>query len=79
MKKEKIVLSISLLASRNADDVERCLRSLEPIRSAVPCEIIAVDTSGGDERLNEVLCEYADVIVPFTWCNDFAKARNAGL
>ena len=79
MQKEKIILSISLLASRDVDDVQRCLKSLEPIRREIPCEVIAVDTSGGDERLKEVLCQYADKIVPFTWCDDFAKARNAGL
>lgn len=76
---KKILLSISFLASRNAKDVKRCLDSLNPIREAIPCEVIAVDTSGGNEALYHVLYEGADVIVPFTWCDDFAKARNAGL
>ena len=26
-----------------------------------------------------LLSEYTDHIVPFTWCDDFSKARNAGL
>lgn len=76
---KKIMLSISFLASRNSEDVKRCLDSLTPIREVIPCEVIAVDTSGGDEALRQVLCEGADEVVPFTWCDDFAKARNAGL
>lgn len=76
---KKILLSISFLASRHSEDVKRCIDSLEPIRKALPCEVIAVDTSGGDEVLREMLYEYVDEVVPFTWCDDFAKARNAGL
>ena len=77
--KKKILLTISFLASRHSDDVKRCIDSLESIRKALPCEVIAVDTSGGDEALREMLYEYVDEVVPFTWCDDFAKARNAGL
>ena len=76
---KKILLTISFLASRHSDDVKRCIDSLGPIRKALPCEVIAVDTSGGDEALREMLDEYADEVVPFMWCDDFAKARNAGL
>lgn len=77
--KKKILLTISFLASRHSDDVKRCIDSLKPIRKAISCEVIAVDTSGGDEDLREILDEYVDEVVPFTWCDDFAKARNAGL
>lgn len=42
------------------------------------CELIIVDT-GCDEEMQALLHEYTDQIIPFTWCNDFSKARNAGL
>ena len=41
-------------------------------------EIILVDT-GCPDAWQKPLESYADKIVRFTWCNDFAKARNAGL
>ena len=81
MKKENAqpILSISLLCSgRNKEEMTNCLESLMTIRKSLPSEIIAVDT-GCDENTKPILKEYADQIVEFTWCNDFAKARNAGL
>lgn len=80
MKKEnKIVLSISLLCSgRNKDDMVKCLESLMTIRKRLLSEIIVVDT-GCDEENHAILEKYADQVVNFTWCDDFAKARNAGL
>ncbi len=72
------VLTISLLSSSRKDTIRKCLDSLETLRSRVPSELIVVDT-GHDEEVLEILKEYTDKIVPFTWCNDFSKARNAGL
>ncbi len=71
-------LSISLLASNRIGSLERCLDSLKPLLQKVPAELIVVFT-GVDERVWEVAERYTDQIIPFTWCNDFAKARNAGL
>lgn len=75
---ENIVLSIALLCSGRSKTTEKCLQSLEKIREAVSCEVIIVDT-GCDERVRYQLTHYADVITSFTWCDDFSKARNAGL
>jgi len=75
---EKPILSISILASNRLDTIPRCLDSLTPIRQALPCELIIVDTST-DSKVRECLLEYTDIIIPFEWCNDFSKARNAGL
>lgn len=77
-KKKNILLSISLLASNRKDTIKKCLDSLQPIRDAVPSELIIVDT-GCDEELHQMLVEYADIVTKFTWCNDFSAARNAGL
>lgn len=78
MKEEKIILSIEVLTSRKEDQVRRCLASLEPLRKAIPCELIVVDTSE-DEHMGQVVREYADKVVPFHWIQDFSAARNVGL
>lgn len=74
----KPVLTISLLCSGRKQTTRKCLDSLKPIMDQVSSELIIVDT-GCDEETRELLSEYTDQIIPFTWCNDFAKARNAGL
>ena len=79
MEKKKPVLSISILISNNrADTIEKCMKALVPLREAVPSELIIVDTGCKDEGI-EIARKYADKVVEFTWCNDFAAARNAGL
>ena len=72
------ILSISLLVSGREDTTEQCLDSLRPLTEQLNTELILVDTGCG-ESLRKKLRTYTDQIVPFTWCNDFAKARNAGL
>lgn len=76
--RKKVQLSISLLVSNRKDTVYKCLNSLKPLRDAVSCELILVDT-GCDEELHQDLLKYADIMTRFTWCDDFSKARNAGL
>lgn len=44
----------------------------------IPSELILVDTSKNPE-VHNILLEYTDQVVEFDWCNDFSKARNAGL
>lgn len=77
MEKKKL-LSISLLVSNRPDTVEKCLKSLDHLRQNVPSELILVDTGCG-EKVRKIIEPYADKIVNFKWCGDFAKARNAGL
>lgn len=74
---KNIVLSISLLAS-GREETRKCLDSLRVIMDAVPSELIIVDT-GCNEEQRAILEEYTDHIIPFTWCQDFSKARNTGL
>lgn len=73
-----IILTISLLVSGRRDTTEKCLNSLKPLMEQIKSELILVDT-GCDEALKETLKTYTDQVVPFAWCDDFAKARNAGL
>lgn len=75
---EKIKLSISILVSNSMDTIRKCMESLVPILENVASELIIVDTGGTDGSI-EVAREYADQVVKFEWCRDFAKARNAGL
>lgn len=77
MNKDHILLSISMLIS-GRDEMEKSLNSLLYFKNAFPTEIILVDTGCNTEQ-RAVAEKYADKIIDFTWCNDFAAARNAGL
>lgn len=78
MNRNKPVLSISMLSCGRDKSLKKCLDSLKPLLEAVESELILVDT-GCDEQTKVLMREYTDIIIPFTWCNDFSKARNAGL
>lgn len=41
-------------------------------------EIVIVDT-GSTDATKEIARQYTDRLIDFEWCDDFAKARNAGL
>ena len=76
----KPLLSISLLSCGTEPHIEDCLKGLVPLKKELGAEIIVVDTS--PNKNGEVRCiieKYADKVVDFDWCDDFAKARNAGL
>lgn len=75
------LVTISMLISNRIDTVEKCFESFRPLLEQIPSEFIAVDTIG-DEKSDgsvDVARRYADKIVHFEWCDDFAAARNAGL
>lgn len=74
----KKILTVSLLVSGRTDTTKKCLDSLEGILRGLDSELILVDTGCGEE-LRQELAGYTDQIVPFVWCDDFSKARNAGL
>lgn len=59
------------------DEEEMLPRCLESVRGAVD-EIIVVDTGSADRSV-DIAREYDALVVDFTWCDDFAAARNAGL
>lgn len=76
--KKKYTLTISILASNRKDTFPKTLESIKPILDNVSSELIIVDT-GCDEEMLAFIRKYTDKIVKFQWCNDFSKARNAGL
>lgn len=78
---EECLVTISMLISNRIDTVEKCFESFRPLLEQIPSEFIAVDTVG-DEKSDgslDIARRYADKIVHFEWCDDFAAARNAGL
>ena len=72
----KPLLSIGIIFKNEIRCLERCLRSLWPLQSAIPCELVMADT-GSDDGSREVAERYADILIDFPWVNDFAAARNA--
>lgn len=73
-----IQLTISLLASDRKETLGKCLESITPLLSELDSELIIVAT-GKDPAVTELVGRYTSHIVSFTWCDDFSKARNAGL
>lgn len=77
LKREKL-LTIGIITKNECEKLERCLKSLMPIKESLDCEIIVTDTGSTDNTL-EMVARYADKIINFEWCNDFAAARNTGI
>lgn len=75
--KERI-LTISMLVSGREETTEKSLKSLQPLREQLDAEIILTDTGCTPEYIEKIR-GYADKVLAFTWCKDFAKARNVGL
>ena len=44
----KPVLSIGMIFKNEIRCLERCLKSLQPLREAVPCELVMSDTGSDD-------------------------------
>lgn len=69
-------LSIGIIFKNEIRCLERCLKSFQALREAVPCEIVMADT-GSTDGSYEIAAKYADILFNFPWVNDFAAARNA--
>ena len=78
MEQEKISLSICMIVKNEERCLERCLKSLTPLREQLPCEVIVTDTGSTDKSI-KIAEKYADKVLHFQWCNDFSAARNVGL
>ncbi len=72
----KPLLSIGIIFKNEIRCLERCLKSLQPLRDAIPCELVMADTGAADGS-REAAERYADLVFDFPWINDFAAARNA--
>ena len=72
----KPLLSIGMIVKNEARSLDKCLKALEPLRNALPCELIIADT-GSTDATREIAQRYADLVFDFPWVNDFSAARNA--
>lgn len=70
------LLSIGIIFKNEERCIERCLKSLQPLRDAVPCELVMADT-GATDKSREIAERYADLVIDFPWVDDFSAARNA--
>lgn len=75
---EKLCLSIGMIVKNEEAILEKCLQSLEPLRKAVPSELIIADT-GSTDRTMEIAEKYADTLFQIPWNGDFGAARNETL
>lgn len=71
----EVLLTIGMIVKNEEATLEECLKALSPLRKAVASELIIADT-GSTDRTVEIAEKYADKLLHFTWCNDFAAARN---
>ncbi|WP_160662890.1 glycosyltransferase [Colidextribacter sp. OB.20] len=76
MKEQKPVLSIGIIFRDDIRSIERCLTALQPLREAIPCQLVMADTGSADGS-RAVAERYADILFDFPWVNDFSAARNA--
>lgn len=76
MKDQTPILSIGIIFRNDIRCIERCLKALQPLRDAIPSELVMADT-GSEDGSREVAEKYADILIDFPWVNDFAAARNA--
>lgn len=74
--KRRPLLSVWIIFKNEIRCLERCLKSLQPLREKISMEIVMADT-GSDDGSREVAARYADVLFDFPWIDDFAAARNA--
>jgi glycosyltransferase involved in cell wall biosynthesis len=73
-----MLLSIAMIVKNEEKDLRKCLEALAPLRQAVDSELIITDTGSTDSTV-EIAKEFADKVLHFEWCGDFAKARNTGI
>lgn len=71
-------LSVAIIFKNEIRCLERCLKSLQPLKERIPCEIVMADT-GSDDGSRAIAEQYADIVFDFPWINDFSAARNAVL
>lgn len=64
-------LSVCMITKNEKQNLERCLRQLVPY----PFELVVADTGSTDGTI-AMARQYTESVYEFTWCDDFAKAKN---
>ena len=65
------MLSVCIITKNEENNIAHCLMCLSPY----DFEIIVVDT-GSSDRTREIAVQYTKNVYDFTWCDDFAAAKN---
>lgn len=73
-KKEEIALTLCMIVKNEAHNLEECIK---PLKSVLD-EIIVVDT-GSEDETKKIAKNLGAKVFDFTWCNDFAAARNESI
>lgn len=68
-------LSIGMMVKNEEKNLERCLKSLQPILDVIDSELIIVDT-GSTDRTVEIAKQYTDKVYFHQWNNNFSEMRN---
>lgn len=68
-------LSICMMVKNESKYLNQCLHSLQPIRDAVPSELIIVDTGSEDDTV-EIAKRYTDKVYYHEWNHNFSEMRN---
>lgn len=66
-----ITISLCMIVKNEEKVLSRCLDSIKGLMD----EIIIVDT-GSTDRTKEIARQYTNLVYDFSWCDDFAAARN---
>jgi len=64
-----------MMVKNEEKNLDRCLSSLQPIRSEIPSELIIVDTGSTDNTVI-IARKYTDKVYFHEWNNNFAEMRN---
>ena len=72
----KYDISVAIIFKNEIRCLERCLKSLQPLKERLSVEIVMADT-GSNDGSRKVAEKYADILFDFPWINDFSAARNA--
>ncbi len=66
-----ITISLCMIVRNEEAVLARCLNSIQDVAD----EIIIIDT-GSDDNTKEIAQHYTPFVYDFSWCDDFAAARN---
>jgi glycosyltransferase involved in cell wall biosynthesis len=72
------VLTIGMIIKNEIKYIEETLKALAPLREAVSCKLVIVDT-GSNDGSDTVAEGFADVFLRDEWKDDFSSARNKTL
>ena len=60
MAEKQPMLSIGMIVKNEEKKLERCLTALQPLRDAIPCELVIADT-GSTDGTRAIAERYADL------------------